>query len=90
VLISAEICAADLPVFEESARWGCDPVDLALHGGEDFELLFAVPHSRAGLLERSYPERFPRISRIGRLTRDPGRVWIRRPGKRPGLLAEKG
>jgi len=88
--VGAEIYAADLPVFEDAAHWGCDPVDLALNGGEDFELLFAVPDPRAGLLERSYPERFPRITRIGRLTRDPGKVWIHRPGRRPSRLAEQG
>jgi thiamine-monophosphate kinase len=88
--VGAEIYADKLPVFKDSARWGCNPVDLALNGGEDFELLFAVPESGAGLLEKSYPERFPRITRIGRLTRDSGSVWIHKAGRRPVRLPERG
>ncbi len=88
--VGAEIHASELPVFAESSRWGCDPVKLALHGGEDFELLFAVPESKAGLLERSYPPGFPRITRIGKLTRDRGVVKLYGPGKQPIRLADQG
>jgi thiamine-monophosphate kinase len=88
--VGAEINAAELPVFKESVRWGCDPVDLALHGGEDFELLIAVPDSKARLLEQSYPSRFPGITRIGRLIGGPSRVWIHSPGKSPCRLPERG
>jgi thiamine-monophosphate kinase len=72
----AEIRMSALPVFAESASWGCDPVDRALHGGEDYELLFAVPQSKSRLLEKAYPSNLPRISRIGTLSRDVGNTWI--------------
>jgi len=44
-----------------------DPLQLALHGGDDYELLFTVPPGKAGLL----PKRFQGISLtpIGRITR---------------------
>ncbi len=66
----AEICASNLPVFPASAAWCCDPVALALHGGEDFELLFAVPEKNLRHFLRSYPTGFPPVAEIGRLTRN--------------------
>jgi len=88
--VGAEIDAANLPIFGESAQWGLDPLKLALHGGEDFELLFAVPGSRAELLKRTYPVHFPKISCIGNLTGNAGAVWIREPGKKRRRLREGG
>ncbi len=88
--VGAEIDVSKLPVFAECSAWGCDPVSLALHGGEDFELLFAVPALKADMLEQSYPRRFPKITRIGRLTRVPGVVKILEAGKDPIPLDQKG
>jgi thiamine-monophosphate kinase len=65
----AEIYSNWLPVFGDSVRWGCDPVALAFHGGEDFELLFAVPRSCLCAFNAAYPRRFPPVTQIGRLTR---------------------
>lgn len=67
----AEIDASRLPLFEASSSWGGDPVGLALHGGEDFELLFTVPPNRVSRLLSRYPHRFPAITPIGRLTAAP-------------------
>ncbi len=86
----AEINIADLPIFSESRAWECDPVELALNGGEDFELLFAVPYSKCRLLESCYPSKFPKITRIGRMVRDVGKVRIMAPGGRRRLLKEHG
>jgi thiamine-monophosphate kinase len=77
--VGAEINGAQLPVFAGARRWKCDPVDLALNGGEDFELLFAVPARKAARLEKAYPSRFPPISRIGRLRRERSVVWAPSP-----------
>jgi thiamine-monophosphate kinase len=82
--VGAEICEPDLPIFPGSALWDCDPVEIALHGGEDFELLFAVPGSKSRLLENTYPATLPRITRIGVLTADAGNVWIVGQNKRKG------
>jgi thiamine-monophosphate kinase len=83
--VGAEIRLEDLPIFPESRAWNCDPVELALHGGEDYELLFAVPKSKFRLLEQSYPSRFPKITQIGRLTGTVGRIWTLESGKRRRL-----
>ena len=83
--VGAEIRTADLPVFPASRAWNCDPVSLALHGGEDYELLFAVPKSGKNLLENRYPSKFPGITQIGRLTGTVPRVWTLESGKRRRL-----
>jgi len=86
----AEIRISDLPVFHESAMWGCDPVELALHGGEDFELLFAVPEPKRALLEKRYPASLPPISKIGKMTGDLGKVWVIAAGDKRTRLPELG
>ena len=88
--LGAEIHLNDLPVFPESKSWDCDPVDMALHGGEDFELLFAVPNTHMDLLEKRYPSNLPRITRIGKMTRDVGKVWVMESGEPRRLLQNRG
>jgi len=78
----AEIWESHLPLFEASTAWGCDPVRMALHGGEDFELLIAVPEDRAVDLERGYPARFPALRWIGRLNAS-RRITLRQAPGRP-------
>lgn len=81
----AEIDSRALPLFEGACAWGADPLELGLHGGEDFELLFAVRPAEASRLESIYPCGLPRIRRIGRLT-GTGAVMIRHPGRPPAPL----
>lgn len=49
------------------ARGGLDPLPLALHGGEDYGLLFAVPSARVGEVPRSFHG--TPITRIGEVVR---------------------
>jgi thiamine-monophosphate kinase len=79
--VGAEIRLDDLPIFSDSRQWGCDPVELALHAGEDFELLFAVKASKRLQFEKLYPPEFPKATRIGKLTRAAGNILIVGPGK---------
>jgi thiamine-monophosphate kinase len=74
--VGAEVRIQSLPVFRGSSMWNLDPVDLALHGGEDYELLFAVPRPKSATLEKIYPATFPRITRIGEMNPDVGKVWL--------------
>ena len=66
--VSARIYAADIPVGDVPSpllRVGLDPLELALHGGEDYQLLFTVPAtevSRIGSTYRGVP-----ITRIGEI-----------------------
>jgi thiamine-monophosphate kinase len=87
----AEIDSSALPVFESSSAWGCDPLELGLYGGEDYELLFSVPPARSAALERHYPSKYPRISRIGKLIPEPGVVvMVKQPGARRRRLPDLG
>ena len=86
----AEISGPQLPLFAAASKWSCDPLRLAVHGGEDFELLFAVPAGKAALFEASYPAHYPRITRIGRLCRESGVKWTPHPGARMRRLDPSG
>jgi thiamine-monophosphate kinase len=83
--VDAEIDPGLLPLFPAARRWGCDPLALALDGGEDFELLFAVPKAKAARLERLWPPRLAPITRIGRLVPGRGKVWLAGAGRRRPL-----
>jgi thiamine-monophosphate kinase len=88
--VGAEIDMDALPLFVESRQWGCNPAELALHGGEDYELLFAVPNSKSRLFERNYPSKFPKITQIGKMTRNAGSILITGPGESRHQLPEHG
>jgi thiamine-monophosphate kinase len=88
-LVGAIVVAADLPIHSGARAWcvetAADPVALALSGGEDYELLFAVPRRR----RRSFLAAAQRwsglpVTRVGRITKDRG-VWLDRDGHREPL-----
>jgi thiamine-monophosphate kinase len=88
--VGALIRSAQIPIDKDvitlCGRRALDPLDLALHGGEDFELLFTVRPNEAARL----PKRVDgvAISRIGEVTDQPGKIriaeknrtWDLRPG----------
>ena len=86
----AEVCLSSLPTFPESRAWGCDPLELALHGAEDFELLFSIRADKMERFASAYPKGLPPVSRIGRLTRARGVALIPAPGRPPRPLAQRG
>ena len=85
-LIDSSSLPIDLNVIKLCGRRALDPLMLALHGGEDFELLFTVRPDDVTRL----PKRVDgvAISRIGEVTDQPGkiriaeknRVWDLKPG----------
>ena len=84
----ASIDAAAIPVDPGAAPWfaskGLDPVTAACSGGDDYELLFAVPRQAGGRLRsviraaRGVP-----ITRIGELTKEPEVVLLREGRSEP-------
>ncbi len=86
----AEIYTSRLPLFAGGEEIGLDPVELALHGGEDFGLLFCVPSRKAALFESLYPGRFAPATCIGRLTLHTAVIHMPRPGMRGRRLLKKG
>jgi thiamine-monophosphate kinase len=76
--------AEALPIHPGASTWASradlDAVQFAVAGGEDYELLFAVPARR----ERAFLAAFRRcrdlpVTRVGRLRAEPG-AWISRAG----------
>ena len=54
------------PTPDMARKYGVDPLRLALHGGDDYELLFTVPLGKAKLLPRAFQS--IRLTSIGRIT----------------------
>jgi thiamine-monophosphate kinase len=85
----AEIDADAVPI-EPCARewwtaWGKDPLVAAMTGGDDYELLFAVPGRWRGRLRHATSRvAQPVLHRIGVLTKDPSvRVLVRDGAREP-------
>jgi thiamine-monophosphate kinase len=87
--VGAEIDVSRIPVFTESSLWNFDPLDLALNGGEDYELLFAVPRAKAAMLGKKYPDDLPRITRIGEMTSGEA-IWLHDSGSNRRRLPKGG
>lgn len=84
--VGAEILADRVPIHPDAQQAGDDQAALraALHDGEDYELLFAVPPAQASRLEAD--DRLGvQVTRIGTLTRKPGLQLIGADGQRQPL-----
>jgi thiamine-monophosphate kinase len=83
------IDADALPVHPAARAWwqgaGADPVERAIAGGEDYELLFAVaPRLRRRFLNTAgRGHRIP-VTCVGKLTAEPG-AWMTSGGERRAL-----
>jgi thiamine-monophosphate kinase len=87
--VGAEIDGDAVPVPEAARRWfadreGLDPLDAAVSGGEDYELLFTVPARRRRALAAvlRLTDGLP-CTRIGTVTADRGLVVTRQGAKAP-------
>jgi thiamine-monophosphate kinase len=75
--VGARIEAASLPLdplLKQSGLKKSDALSLALHGGEDFELLFTVRPRRASAVEKLRGR--VKVTRIGEITDDAGRIEL--------------
>ncbi len=86
----ATLDAGRIPVSDAlramSARWNRDPVDLALQGGEDYELLMAVrPDEADDLAARVLQETGTTLRAIGRFTDEGSGIKILREGREEPL-----
>lgn len=86
--VGARLETAKIPhprVPDVPLKQGHDPLQLALHGGDDYELLFTVPTRKARLVPQSLHG--VRLTAIGRITREQklllqeenGRVTLLKP-----------
>lgn len=85
----ARIDAAALPIEPGAAAWwqarGIDPVVAAVSGGEDYELLFAIPKKGGRLRNVRRHVANPAMTRIGVWLKDPGELVIDRGGREEPL-----
>jgi thiamine-monophosphate kinase len=95
-LASASRCGADIdlaavPVDEAARQWwtegGVDPLMRALEGGDDYELLFAVPKRWTGRLRSALRHGGGRLTKIGTLTKQQDRFTVTRNGAAEDLPA---
>ena len=69
--VGARLERAKIPQVQSrdlALKHGRDPLQLALHGGDDYELLFTVPPRKAKLLPKSF--RGVALTAIGKITRE--------------------
>jgi thiamine-monophosphate kinase len=82
----ARLEAGALPIDPGADAWwrsrNLDPVSAAIAGGEEYELLFAVPKKGGGRLRNVRRQvANPVLTRIGVLTKDPGELVVDRAGR---------
>lgn len=78
--VGARIWAGKIPLPETPAgRGGIDSLQLALHGGEDYELLFTVPLGKVPKIPRRF--RGVALHRIGEISRSKGLTLVQADGK---------
>jgi thiamine-monophosphate kinase len=80
--MGARVRLPDLPLasglVDLAAGSDVDPLDLALHGGEDYELLAALPPEAVEGARRTLVERFgTRLTEIGSIVEGTGLVAVR-------------
>ena len=86
--VGADVESEKLPVMHHSSAGrgpGVDPLQLALHGGDDYELLFTVPWKMAKDLPRSLIG--VALTPIGRITERPGVKMLEGNGHERQLVA---
>ena len=83
--VGAELLAADIPISDVAAQKE-NPLDRALHDGEDFELLFTLSPDEYEKLPQL--EKVP-IAKIGTVTSS-GRMELKQPDGRVVMLTPKG
>ena len=66
-------------------KHGLDPLRLALHGGDDYELLFTVPFGKTKLLPRSFQG--IRLTPIGKITKESKMVLRDENGREQPIAA---
>ena len=83
--VGVKVNADLLPIDQCAREWwvsrGIDPVTAALKGGDDYELLFAVPAKGRGALRSALRHvSDPPLTKIGVFTKDPRELVIERVG----------
>jgi thiamine-monophosphate kinase len=85
--IGARVQQAKIPVprlTKRDSAHEADPLQLALHGGDDYELLFTVPQSAVGRVPKSF-QGIP-LTPVGEITRGRRLLLVREDGNEKTLV----
>lgn len=88
--LTAEIDAARLPLSDAARQAGPNWLPSCLTGGDDYELLLAVPPDREAALQTAARQADIPLTRIGHFRPGPPRVMVLGPGGKPLALARGG
>jgi thiamine-monophosphate kinase len=88
--LAAELRTADVPLSDPARAAGPDWLATCLTGGDDYELLLAVPPDRTDALRRSAARAGIAVTRIGHLHAGPPEVTVRGPGGEAISLTQGG
>jgi len=88
--LAAEIDTALLPLSPPAQQAGVDWLPTILSGGDDYELLLAVPPDRAAALRDAARAAGIAVTRIGGFRAGPPGVMVRGPDGKPFSLAKGG
>ena len=86
--VGARVESREIPRTENPhipRKYGLDPLDLALDGGDDYDLLFTVPPEKASSLPKAF--RGQELTSIGTITKEAGLVVREENGRERALLA---
>jgi thiamine-monophosphate kinase len=87
--VGVRVDADALPIEPGAREWwtsrGADPVAAAMAGGDDYELLLAVPAKGGGLRSVRRHVTDPALTKIGEFTKDPRELVLVRGGKAEAL-----
>lgn len=88
--LGAEIDAARVPLSAPARNGGAGWLPVILSGGDDYELLLAVPPAREVALREAARDAGIAVTQIGRFRAGPARVAVRGPDGEPMVLARGG
>ncbi|WP_428490811.1 thiamine-phosphate kinase [Rhodopila sp.] len=88
--LAAEIFADQVPLSDAARAAGADWLETCLTGGDDYELLLAVPPTRADKLRAAAAARAIPLTRIGHFHSGPAEVMVRQAGGEPLALKQRG
>lgn len=86
--VGARLQTEKIPLIrnlDTPGKLGLNPLDLALHGGDDYELLFTVPKHKANSVPRAFQG--IKLTPIGRITQKPGLIACDENGRARPLIA---
>ena len=88
--LAAELLAAHVPLSDAARNAGPDWLPACLTGGDDYELLLAVPPSRSAALKAAAARARIAVTRVGHFHSGPSEVMVRQASGEPFTLTKQG